>query len=1270
MEANVSSANGGSNGEGIRVEDCTANDQASTKTLEECTARAKASKKSRATEKKRKHAEKMQRLRKKNPKKKGGQARKSAIKQRKNGRQLPTTGSVGGESPTHGNTTDQNVRETDGDAINNSVQGNTYERDGTSSTTNTTTTNETNTGNPTPPVQGPARNPQSKTKRAPKSEKEKFDLDDEANVDLLMAPTPTNEAIMRCFIREINHRAKVWHEREMLKAAEKLLSKGIKVMHDFFGGNVAIKDDDLMNLYISRCKLRVRIRNKKPSINKKPLIMEDTEQALRHGCDQGPALKNLFDQLGYYERPANESLDITFARVKEQMLSKFAREAESRTQAEVVAVATDTMEMVGRSNVGTDDNGISMTIGSDDNDNSNNDTSEVGEEVGFWSDGSGDCVLPKDKECTWSHLQGYCEDMWCDNCSRQQIVSNWKDSYYFDFHQVCATNIKAVHSPLRVATAAYKLEKSKLLNLCTECHKFLSPSTKTTDREKWNNVWPSFYWNLLTGKDMVSKKPFHLTYGANELWKFIPSSMRGLWLCSIKEVAVKGIKVYNDVDAHHPKSHYVDRTQDTRDFKKHIEAYTFEGMLRVMAPNKLNGHEDEESMILPDVLCPWGCSEFAFQCKELDPSIMIQNHLRHAQLNLPRGFHKNMHYVETSRLDYLRDREEGAPDTVLLNPKWPVLPSIFLFPGKGPMVATCRNCDTNSKRKRYVCHAARKLNANILSSRTPDQCCQVRLQSRIVKPVLRKGMNTVPSLGMFTVSYAGADCATVSTDSRFFNNGVKPVTFEHECLSMSRLDIQQHARSLVDDGQIPSSTFSDWMAVHSEMSQHNKLEGLSNYATFVPPKNAITLQKASAEDHKIIVELKTKEVKNRNQTTNVKVLLSRSWCASIYNMQVEDPTLYGWAMKAVNLRPRKWMNSTMLTWSLLGMISSSKELYSIVDQCEGGHSYKTPSGHLLTYIHHKHMKHCDSAHVKKSPFIPSMTQGQLCKVINEYLPRGLKDGNDSINKYYCFGYEYLKCIFNVKTFPKVKVVKGTGSLNNDRLEVKDVVISVTKTKPTGSAQFSFGDKTITRNTFEARVILSMTVDMDNYNEHDPDGEKMKWKFTGTRHCRHGGGTGGFRNWWQQERSSKAKNIMTKVITRTDDMDTYPDLPSHATYYVVVYVRLEELEVENYKLDLHRSVGGQCSVFCNCNGSENPLIISGMMDQERRNCISQSCKKRENYMCPIKNCKTRLCFKCLETRSVSQKRHVISPSTVPLAASEPIGATTTPRQDGGTNDPAQ
>ena len=1262
MEANAKSTNGGFKGGGSRVADGLARDQvptlkrrrpetckeASTNFLKQCQAAAQAlsaeKNTQKAAEKKRKTKERVQKHRKKNAKKKGGSARKSIINQRKSGRKLQSTG---GEPPSHAKSTDQNVSPAEGSESNNFSPGRSL---------SINSSNETNNGNVACPAQGCAQNPKSKCQCSWRKDNEKFDAEDEANVDLLLAKTPTNETVMRALILEINHRVKVWQEREMLNAAEKMLSKGIAIIHEFFDGEVDIKDHDLMTLYISRCQLRATMEKKKPSIDYTLLIKDDCEKALRHGVDQGPAFQNLFHQIEFYEGHADESPSCIFNRVKEKLLFDFAREIESRSEAEMGSGKTPMADTGDVSRVGNERSVLEKAEGSADNNNSNNSTYDEGGELYFRSSDRGDCELLKNEECTWSRFRGYCEDICCDNCRRHQTVTNWNDPYYFDFHEVCSLHIKAIHSPLKVVPSSQRLETSKLLNLCTECHKFLCPSTKQSVREKWNNTWPSFYWNLLTGKDMVCNRAFHATYGAGELWRFIPSSMRRFWLRSIKDVKLEGIQVYNEVNIDHPKSHFVDRTQDTIDYKNHIEAYTFEGMLRVMDPCRLNGRENEKSMILPDVLCPWGCSEFVFHCKELDPSILIQYHLRHAQLNLPNGAHNNMHHVETSRLDYLRNRESGVVDTVLLNPNWPVKPVMIFFPGIGPKVATCRNCDSNLKRKRLMCHPARKLKGNNLSSKTPDQLCQVRLQSRIVKPVCRKGMNTVPSLSMFTVSYAGADCATVSTDSRrFSNNGPKPVTFEHECLSMYRPDIDHHAHNLVKDGQISSSLLSEWMKGHTEMAKGNNLEDLTHYATFVPPSNAITLQKASAQDHKVLVELKTRGVNNPNQTTNVKLLLNRSWCASIYNMQVEDPTLYGWPMKAVNIAPKKWTNTTMLSWALLSLISSSKELYCILDQCKLGHSFKTPSGHLLTYIHHKIMKHCNGLRVKNSPFLPSMTQGQLCNVINQYLPNNLKDCNSTVDEYFGFGKQYLKCIFDNKLFPNVKVVNSLGHLNYKRLEGKDIVISVTKSKPTGIAQFTFGDEAVARNTFEARVILSMTVDLDHYNEHQHDKPKTKWKFSGTRHCRHGGGKHGFRNWWYQERSAKAKNIMTKVSTPTDENDSYPNLSSKATFYVVVFVRQEEIEVEDYKLDLHRSIGGQCTVFCNCNGRRNPLIVSGMMDQDRRKCMSVSCNKNENYMCPVKDCKTRLCFKCLESKSASQKPHVIAPTSEIVAEA--------PSQDG-------
>ena len=85
-------------------------------------------------------------------------------------------------------------------------------------------------------------------------------------------------------------------------------------------------------------------------------------------------------------------------------------------------------------------------------------------------------------------------------------------------------------------------------------------------------------------------------------------------------------------------------------------------------------------------------------------------------------------------------------------------------------------------------------------------------------------------------------------------------------------------------------------------------------------------------------------------------------------------------------------------------------------------------------------------------------------------------------------------------------------------------------------------------------------------------------------------------------------------------DVFPSMPDKAFHYVVVYSRVVEVEVERFALDMHQSMGGQCSVFCNsCDCSEQPLIMSGMVEQKRRDCMSKKCKKRESYMCSRAKC---------------------------------------------------
>ena len=56
-----------------------------------------------------------------------------------------------------------------------------------------------------------------------------------------------------------------------------------------------------------------------------------------------------------------------------------------------------------------------------------------------------------------------------------------------------------------------KYNEDKCITRCDPCHTFLAGTSDNKTRHSWKNVWPSFYWNLLIGKDEASEY----------LWRFL-----------------------------------------------------------------------------------------------------------------------------------------------------------------------------------------------------------------------------------------------------------------------------------------------------------------------------------------------------------------------------------------------------------------------------------------------------------------------------------------------------------------------------------------------------------------------------------------------------------------------------------------------------------------------------------------------------------------------------------------------------------------------------
>jgi len=93
-------------------------------------------------------------------------------------------------------------------------------------------------------------------------------------------------------------------------------------------------------------------------------------------------------------------------------------------------------------------------------------------------------------------------------------------------------------------------------------------------------------------------------------------------------------------------------------------------------------------------------------------------------------------------------------------------------------------------------------------------------------------------------------------------------------------------------------------------------------------------------------------------------------------------------------------------------------------------------------------------------------------------------------------------------------------------------------------------------------------------------------------------------------------------------DPFPDLPESCFYYVCVFVKVEQPIAKDYRVDMFRCVGAQCTVFCNCLPA-NPLIVSGKKKSTCRECMTEGCKSPEKYCCSNFGCTTRICEECFK-----------------------------------------
>jgi hypothetical protein len=250
----------------------------------------------------------------------------------------------------------------------------------------------------------------------------------------------------------------------------------------------------------------------------------------------------------------------------------------------------------------------------------------------------------------------------CRNCRRREPVdSNAHIPYILHVQMRDVTIWRRIRgwNQRKFNLVGQMSQQTTHIPLCDECEQYLCCS-QTQNQAK--SVWPSFVWSVLCRQDCFS--------GA---WTLLPAIWRPWWKESV--IRFHGLSTNEICSA-------VVVFQDV----------SHELQLDIAALKSLKWTElmsREQSLALPIVKCPAGCSEFKHKTNSLPMDIVWQELLQVKLTKLYTTDKSSMNFTRIFREDYL------IANPLISNRRWSVAPSIALEE-KVPTVLACRDHSTKS----------------------------------------------------------------------------------------------------------------------------------------------------------------------------------------------------------------------------------------------------------------------------------------------------------------------------------------------------------------------------------------------------------------------------------------------------------------------------------------------------------------------------------------------------------------------------------------------
>ena len=356
---------------------------------------------------------------------------------------------------------------------------------------------------------------------------------------------------------------------------------------------------------------------------------------------------------------------------------------------------------------------------------------------------------------------------------------------------------------------------------------------------------------------------------------------------------------------------------------------------------------NNEEVLLPLVLCPFGCTEFCHRSKYLDLDAVIQRYLQKVVLPLK----SNTPYENVMSMSPFYFRNDVSYDALLYNEAWMIKPTIILT-NIGAKVLTCRH------------HGAKVINGmnqpggdkylrlhppltphHIIPAHQADQLSHIKTKPRIVQPTSRSHFVTTFAMVGTYGCFSGIDNLNVSRNADWSRPSY--LRSQHESISLSgRNDIKHLLSRKVETGQV-TKELADSMLKSLREIPHGSLDKYRQGATFMPYSDMVDVHLAQThEDYdRDLITIETLELGYLGKNIQAR----RSWQRIINVLHTEDCHGFGTQFRAIP-KLATTNKASMMTWTLCSIISSVKDLWKVLDMPRGPWRYDGWPGWLMTFI--------------------------------------------------------------------------------------------------------------------------------------------------------------------------------------------------------------------------------------------------------------------------------------------------------------------------------